>query len=1730
MIEKNALEWLDMGEGLEKLDIYKKKKTLFIYNFFKILLKENNFPLFFYVILQSIYYFQFCCSIFPKDNDIDYSKDYLPYIFLYTSRIFLPQLAITSFDTYRIVMILFTILLVALIIGFLIIISQMNNNKQSYSNKIISMLLNIFLQILLNYLLGPIIITSLISFQCQDGYNKRLGIECLTKGNNVIYIFLSLINIILYSIIGVFFFIFYKEIGKIGTYTPKIQINTNFELYGGISKIILFIIYYLFNTFLKRKKIYYIIYQLIVIVILIIFAYYIYRNIYFYDKIMNILIHLGLYLTLWFSFVIFLKTVFNFERTSLFILFGWIIITVLTLILFNYKSSQLILNANIYEIKKLKDIEMSMNVLLEFIQHQEGTDKTILLGFYYRFREYLLSNQDMKEKYNFLSNATYLKKLYNNKSIINGYYILYLLYDYHLSRNLKDNLLSIHFCYFLINHLKNTVSAIYRCSKIKADSLFLYYYKYLLAENIKDYLVELNEANNTKDSLQNVQFSSLILYYLYQNLIRIKIADMAENQMNYYDYFKNFTTGSKSSLGFLKVGKKILRMREEIKKIWDKILILNPFCQEIKREYMSYIKEILNDESYYENELKHHNYIKNLYLPEKNDFYFKLFDNLNSAILLSEYNDNKILYATPNFKKIILLSNESNDLTINYLIPNNIEKFHHQLVNEALFYSNIEQIFTKQRNNIMIKTKNNTLLNTKIFIKQLPNLSYGLVFIIHIEKVLNNELKIVLDKDLKINGYSDEANSLKKENYENYGLIPSFLGTNICAVIPEILLSLTNVNNNVQNENNINKEIYLKSKIINQRGTIYKYNMPSPSKHIVDIINSIMNDIKQNGINTNDVMTKLKEKQILETKDHTILTENSAAINEGKNIGEKYADLIKEIEQNARISFKIEYEIIERTFLNGKYKYYLLTINKDIYNYEYEQENLSIKKKPNSRRTSKMANNFASGLKDGFIENTKKIEKEIKINNGKNISNDNFDKNRENLDDGQNIGFEQQKIIEEKTLGKIEAKGEEIKKIKDNILNHKLKTKYSIILLYLSIFSFIIFYIFLILNYLEGKTNLTNISNYLKQNLYYNETRICISHMMIIYINFILVKAKILKEFKYNDNSNIKIYKDYFIYSINNIYELTKKNNDFDDDYYKIFSSYSEIYLNNPFNDNYIIINMTNLQVIKLIISETLKFDYDLDNFLSSNEDDFNTKNSINKNIDNLTNYYLFFDFNGFNEKEIERKISKNFNNAPLILISACIIIIIILLLNSYIIYVLNYYETFFLIKIINLNSKEFEDYLKHFEELKYKLKNLENEQNTLDNEENIDDASRDNKNKLTYQYTNDNNDEIINDMINNNLRGAENKSNNENKENNNNLENNENNNEINNENNIENNNNNNGEDQNKKIKENLKKKKKPNKKDRVKKIKLIEQKNIKLKKMSRLVIIKNFLNALKICLSIILTITYYMIQTIYSNQKINKFIEFNNFLELIESVLTDSFITYFKLKKELFNYAIYYQNYEELIKNNTFENYTLNIQTNKNYSSPDFNNLLMELLKDFNSLDPGEVQTNIYDLYSDDGCKIIFNDDEKNYKECQKFWSGVISKGLQQTIIEMGSQFSILLSSFSTINDENYLDNILDNDIWKNFDYFMINYLYNSFQKSSDLFDELRIKYISKNEEVFNNIFYAYLVAYSVICLIFIYFVFSVIILFNDFLNFIAIIPVKILCEDRDINEELINLSKKLA
>ena len=57
---------------------------------------------------------------------------------------------------------------------------------------------------------------------------------------------------------------------------------------------------------------------------------------------MNITIHLGAFLFLWFSLVQILKDIFNFNKLSLFVLIGWILIIISTISLFNHNYSQLI--------------------------------------------------------------------------------------------------------------------------------------------------------------------------------------------------------------------------------------------------------------------------------------------------------------------------------------------------------------------------------------------------------------------------------------------------------------------------------------------------------------------------------------------------------------------------------------------------------------------------------------------------------------------------------------------------------------------------------------------------------------------------------------------------------------------------------------------------------------------------------------------------------------------------------------------------------------------------------------------------------------------------------------------------------------------------------------------------------------------------------------------------------------------------------------------------------------------------------------------------------------------------------------------------------------------------------------------------------------------------------------------------------------------------------------------
>ena len=83
-------------------------------------------------------------------------------------------------------------------------------------------------------------------------------------------------------------------------------------------------------------------------------------------------------------------------------------------------------------------------------------------------------------------------------------------------------------------------------------------------EEIKKYLIDSLLKNSFINSLNHVQIGSVILYYQYIEMFKIKIYDAACNQIEYFDILRNNIISSHIAEKFLKIGEDILFLRKEI--------------------------------------------------------------------------------------------------------------------------------------------------------------------------------------------------------------------------------------------------------------------------------------------------------------------------------------------------------------------------------------------------------------------------------------------------------------------------------------------------------------------------------------------------------------------------------------------------------------------------------------------------------------------------------------------------------------------------------------------------------------------------------------------------------------------------------------------------------------------------------------------------------------------------------------------------------------------------------------------------------------------------------------------------------------------------------------------------------------------------------------------------------------------------------------------------------------
>ena len=1665
IIESNVIEFLDFGDLVQNIDVYSKKKFIYILRFFRTLTKNKSIPIIINIILILIFFIQLwaMCIIFvPSDGDIILN------VLERLKKVILFYEIITNKTNYLIIFIIaFTIIMIDLI---LMIILFFINNK--VNTPILIFIINFLNIIIFYYLIGPIIDISLTSIWCEHKVHKFLEISCFSNSTHLTITILSFIMLLIYLLVSFIYSFYCSEIEIIEESLKEntIGINCNYSIFCLISKILIFI----FGFLVKKNEnnfIYKIVYEIYCTLTCLIMSIYTYKNVYYYNNIINSLNLFCWFISISFSFSILLKTLLQLKGVSNFIIFGWIIIILSLYKLEKIKEYLLITKKNIFEFKNVKSLETYKNILLNKLRNNNNNSKILIFGIIKKFNEFSKNNPEINYHYQKLLNDQNLIRKSNNKNDLPIISIIYILYTYYLEKFLIKDEITFHMCYFLINKFKNISYAMYLCSKIKTRGIKSLYYKYLLTEDIKEYLIFKLKKNSNKESIKHVQIGSVILYYLYIDLFKIKIYDATTNQIDYFDLLKNSITTNKTTKNFLKSSETILKSRKEIMNIWAKIIELNPFSDEYHKDYILYLDTIIQDEFLSKEESKKYILLKNNKANKKNNIYHKMFLSDTSSVLLVDgyLAYGKILYASQNFPLVFMYTGkEILSLSIDDLLPNVIQSFHKELIEDSMKFSNINYVFKKQRDSLL-RNKNGGLFNIKLFVKPAPNLSYGLIYYLHLQKIYDSNFIIVLDKDLKINGFTEIIQSGSLFTMSNaYNLSHNIIGYNIGLIIPDIL-SLIEYRN--EEFNIIKKDCELK-------GYLYPVDR---NRDIRNKVNKILDKIKNNKINISDYQGQIED--------------------DPQNISVEFYELIKELNRQKITPFKIFYRIKLYNFLEDKYKYYRIYINNNVLSEnEYNPSAKFIKDKSESpNQSDKYKNNLE------FISSVSKISKDSKMikvlsdkkhilgftnktngleNSGvlsKNTKNINFKinkkqtekKNIENSNDSNNkindINDVKKNSLNSNSLSnsKSNIAMSGFNKIKNDIINKKeiIPLKIMKIICYI----FIIITIgCMILDLFKQIYSFNQLSNFLMDNLFFNKTKIAIASLYTISVNIRWLSHSIFQ------NSTACLYGNWIEFNKLLLKESLK--------YVEIQKNASN-YLGEDFND--ILTKRFPIELNVHRFEEKEKYDFTFDNIMTFlvnsiikviDQDDYyislNCKEipkivglnetKLQNLIDQTFNFYIS-NISGFKGNEKIKKIEKNFYSFPIPLMIISLFLLCILILYIYYITNLYYIEIYFLEKLINFNSPNFENYFKKLDEIKKKLRNDNSEE-----EEKVDDMDfNDLDSKKKEEEDGEKND--IKDE--------------------------------------------------KKLNEKDKRKKKKKKGNQQNKIQQLKKKKLAIMKSFFFKI--NVFFIIKIIFIIIISLSYFLIITLLKSKFKNDFLFFDSINDSIYGVYKDSYNIFIMLKRQLDMYE------RRLVNCTTIEN-KYEIRLPKSLTPPKLGNLLMQITSDssYNKKTIDKFKL----LYSENACKILV-DNINDMPSCEKYWSGVLLKGMEQAITHMGIIIGTVMNELEALNTFNspiVLFNLMNQSTFIMYEQFTEYYLLRAYNKTTYVFKDLREERLNSIILIIKYILLSYIMISIIVFILLTYFTFKYKYIFNSFLNFIGILPIQYLSEDENLYNEIISFGNK--
>ena len=1683
MIESHVIEWLDFGDSAQKIDVYSKTNFLPLFRFLRILSKNKLS----FIMIDILFLFLFFVQIWTICLiNVTIEKEFFLDILNYLKYVINLYEIITTSETYKDFVI---ILVVFIIIDYILMIITFAVNKK-INVSYLAIIINLFNIFIFYYLLGPQIIISLSCLWCDNNIHKYLRINCFSASDHLFYSSISFISLLFYILLCLFYSFYCNEIDMLSKNSREkiTRINCNYEIYCFVGKVGIFVFGYFFYTMDYEEEedlIIKAIFEGSIFIYSLIMSIYVYKNVYFYNNIINMMNHFGWYFTLWFSFCILLKGLLNLTGISNFIAIGWIVITFVLSKAYSMKENLLITDANIFEFNDIKPVEILKNILLtKLSERNRNKTKILIYGIIKKFEDFICNSPEINYQYQKLLNDKNLNKKFNKEDTLPVLSIIYLLYTYYLEKFTNKIEITLHMCYFLINKLDNQVYSMLLCSKLKTENHKDCYYKYLLIRDIKEYLIYKLKKNPKKETVKHVEIGSVILYNLYFDLFKIKIYDGLCSQIDYFDLIKNTAVTNKTTENLLKTGENIFKNRDEIKIIWDKLIELNPFNDEAHKDYTLYLDTIAQDESLEREVTKKYTLLKNSKSLEKHNIYYTMFLNSTSSVLLVEghQSNGKILYATQNFSSLFMYNGkELLGLTIEDLLPNCVLSFHKELVIDGIKYSNIKNIF-KEPIDTFLKNKINGLFTTKLFVKPVPNLSYGLIYFSYLQKVHDSTFKIILDKDLKINGFSEMTQSGSSFTMNSgYNLSHNILGHHIGLIIPDIL-PLLEYNN--EEFNIIKKDYELK-------GYLYPVENVKDIKSRVDII---LEKIKNNKVNINDLQGNIED--------------------DPQNISSEFNDLMNAFNNKKIKPFNIFYKIKLRTFLDGKFKYYKIFINNDIIS--DSQINPEINETVNNKETKKEKKTRVSSCFK--TKKSKQSEKRIKLKSAKketkaddknnennaenstisrnskltNVINNNKEGNTENKErsnknnNNQNDNIKERQVVvannnstqtySSKTLAIIRR----INKIKNEIMNKEviLPIKIMHLLCYLFISLAIVLMIW---DLIQQENNISKLYKYLQNHLVFTNIKIYVGILYTLCVDVRLMSHSLLTGQSHFQRSWEDFYKTLIKENLNLMADLKTLSYEINGEFSKIVNERHKvpIYSYNFEEPDIFDYNLDNM--FSYIINNQIKL---LDTFsyfikINCNNEPIPRELGLNEyNLKNLigTSYYLYnlsldiFE-NDDEEKEKAKNVSKYF---PLPFLISGLISLFFLILYLYYVLSLNNIEINFLDKLINFNSTEFDNYIKRLDEFKKKLRNDNNEEDEKGDDMDLNDIESKKKEEEEGEKN-----EIIEEKNSHEFE-----------------------------------------------------KRKNQKKMRSKQSKIQQQRREKLNLMITFFWRSNFFFIIKVALIFILILLYYIITMLISDDNKNEYLSFDEMNDSLNKVYQNSVAIFVYFQKQL---DIYEQNLEGCAMPGSVE---MDIPKIDEIVVPKFGNLIMQISK--NSDFKKETLAKFNTLYTKDVCKeLIENKGNEEYRSdlkcCETFWNGVLTKGMEQAVTQMGVAIASVVDELKGLNDDKNrlllnLMNSRNGKISTFIEYMQFNqfYLFKAYNKTANIFTQLREEKIKGIKKLNRLILYFYLVGVLLLFAPFYYFVYKFCYLFCSFLNFIAILPIKYISEDENFYNEIIRFGDK--